>query len=111
MNKKHEPLFDIEEEQQKQKIEPLFQEESESTAIAIDGKITPITKQEVPEVDAASWETLTVSELYDQLAILENRIMYCNQYGQGEAVKQIGRGVIQLRAIINRKAGNEVKLI
>lgn len=113
MNKKHKPLFDKEIEPTPNVYEPIFQKTSDGKPIDVspDSELTPISEEEIPQVDAASWESLTVPELYDQLAILENRIMYCNQYSQGEAAKQIGRGVLELRVIIARKSENEVKLL
>ncbi len=113
MKKKHEPLFDENPEPAVNVYEPLFQKTSGGKPISVtpESDLTPITQKEIPQVDAESWESLTVPELYDQLAILENRIMSCKQYGQGEAATQIGNGVLRIRAIILKKDGKEVKLI
>lgn len=87
---------------------PTEQEKSKPTDIASESQLTPISKQEIPSVDANSWANMTVSELYDQVFILEQRILYCQQYGKHEAAKQIRQGIDQLRALINSKSGDQL---
>lgn len=92
--------------------DPVLQDNSNSTAVSVDAHstITPISKQEIEKVDADAWSKCTVSELYDQLMIMEKRKYACMQYSP-EIVKDIERGITRLRAIIDKKQGNEVKLL
>jgi hypothetical protein len=87
------------------KISPVFSEPKKpaSVEIAEDAELTPITKKKIPKVDASRWDDMTPSELYDQLFILEQRIMYCKQYGHMDAAKQIERGVVALRQLIEQR--------
>lgn len=91
---------------------PVLQPDSNSTAVSVDAHstITPISREEIEQVNSDEWSKLTLSELYDQLATLENRKYACMQYSP-LMVKDIERGIARIRAIINLKHGNEVKLL
>ena len=56
--------------------------ETKSTAVSVDPESThtPISREEIPQVDALGWNNMTVSELYDQLLILERRKHWCQTY-------------------------------
>jgi hypothetical protein len=92
--------------------DPVIQPPSESTAISVDSDstLTPITKQEIKQVSAHEWENLTVGQLYDQLLILQQRKFSCQQHAP-LMVNDIERGIKQLQLIIDKKFGNEVKLL
>lgn len=92
--------------------DPVLQQQSESTAVTVDTKaiITPITRKEIPQVDAAEWDNLTVGELYLQLEVLETRKAYCNRHAV-MLVGDIQLGIKKLELIIKKKSDGEIKLI
>ena len=91
--------------------EPVLPD-TKSTAVSVDPESThtPISREEIPQVDALGWNDMTISELYDQLLVMERRKHYC-QVHSPMIVKDIERGIKQLQAIINKKHGGEIKLI
>lgn len=79
--------------------------------VDVNGNITPITRQEVHEVNMANWDNMSLEQLHDQLNILENRLMYAQSLGKDEIYKQVLAGVNHLKVIIINKTPDELKLI
>lgn len=117
MSKKDDPILPPE------KDDPLFPPgetpsdleflpDSNSTAVSVDteSKLTPISKEEIKQVNSDNWSDMTTSQLFDQLEILEQRKMYCKQYNI-IIVDQIERGIQQLRQLITTRTDDEVKLL
>lgn len=94
------------------KHDPVLQADSKSTAVTVDTEstITPISREEIKKVDATDWNNMTVGELYDQLQVMEQRKYHCQVYAP-LIVGQIESGIRRLRLIIDKKQGNEVKLL
>ena len=79
--------------------------------VDVNGDITPITRKEVPQVDSTQWSGLHPSQLQEQLNILEKRMAFAQQIGHEEMIKQIRRGINELRLWIKQKTTDEIKLI
>lgn len=78
----------------------------EQKPIQVDGKITPITKKEIQSVDSSQWNSLNLIQLYEQMSVLQQRLMLSSQMGNEALVKQIERGIKQLQEIIDSKGSN-----
>lgn len=72
--------------------------------VDVNGDITPITRQEVPQVDATQWSDMNAAQLTNQLSILEKRLNFARQIGHQEMATQITRGIIQLQVLIQKAA-------
>ena len=68
---------------------------------------TPVIKTDVTpdgkEVNADSWDTMSVNELYQQLIILQERLFTAQSMGNLPLAKQVERGIKQLKGIISTK--------
>ncbi len=76
-----------------------------------DSDITPITRQPIPQVDAADWDNMNVIQLQEQLSILEQRLLYAQQFGNSSLVIPLEQGINQLRTLLILKMPDEIKLI
>lgn len=78
--------------------------------VRVDGKLTPITRQEVKDVNAHQWDKMSLQQLRAQLDVLDQRLFYATQHGNPEIIKQIELGIYQLRLILQQKTPDEIKL-
>ena len=67
--------------------------------------------QEVELVSAEEWKDMTITQLFDQQMILNNRLTAVMQYGNPAMIKQITIGIKQLEAIIAYKEKQHIKKI
>lgn len=71
--------------------------------VNIEGNVTPITRREIPQVDAQRWNEMNVNELYDQRSVLYSRMVIASQMGSAPLLQQLQQGVSQIDAFIERK--------
>jgi hypothetical protein len=79
--------------------------------VDVNSNLTPITRQEVQDVDSLNWNKMSLEQLHDQLVIMENRLLYAQSLGKEEIYKQVLNGVNQLKLIIIEKTPDEIKLL
>ena len=72
-------------------------------SVGHEAEVTPITRKKIHTVDADTWPELTLTELYDQLSILEQRRIQLYEIGQGPMAQQIEAGIKRLNLIIKAK--------
>ena len=73
--------------------------------------ITPITREKIKQVNSTQWDGLNIAQLYEQLNTLENRLTYARSIAHQDMIKQLNKGIAQLRLLINQKTDDEIKLI
>jgi hypothetical protein len=66
---------------------------------------------EVELVSADEWANMSITQLFEQQLILQNRLTAVMQYGNPAMIKQITIGVKQLEAIINQKERQNIRKI
>ena len=71
---------------------------------------TPSGK-EVELVSAEEWKDMSITQLFDQLMILNNRLTAVMQFGNPAMIKQIQMGIKQLDTIIKYKERQHIKNI
>lgn len=76
-------------------------------------ELTPITKKPIQQVQSDQWRDMSVSELWDQRAILMQRLGYASQFGHPSMIQQISIGIEMLDALIDSKSNttNETRLL
>lgn len=79
--------------------------------VDVNSNLTPITRQQVDDVFADQWEKMSVSQLHNQLHIMENRLLYAQSLGKEEIYQQVLAGVNRLKSIIIQKTPDEIKLV
>ena len=79
--------------------------------VDVNSDITPITRQKIKQIDAWNWDNMNLTQLHQQLSILEQRMLYAQQYSHADIVTQMDRGINQLRILIYEKTPDEIKLI
>jgi hypothetical protein len=72
-------------------------------AAPVNGDITPITRQPIPQVNSTNWEDMPYPKLVDQHAALKNRLLVVKQMGRSDMEKQIQKGIRYLEMLIKQK--------
>jgi len=93
------------------KTTPKADEPKVGKPVDVNGDITPITRQPIPQVDAADWNNMSVAQLQEQLSVLEQRLLYAQQFGNSSLVIPLEQGINQLQALLILKTPDELKLI
>jgi len=70
--------------------------------VDVNGNMTPSGK-EVELVSADEWMDMTVSQLFDQRIVLNNRLAIILECGNPAMIKQIQIGIKQLDAVLQHK--------
>ena len=68
--------------------------------------VTPITHEKINTVEATHWDSLSMTELHDELGTLRNRMQMMLDMCKPDIARQINSGITQLEAIITRKQSN-----
>ena len=74
-----------------------------SISVGHEAEVTPVTRQRINNVDAKQWKDMNLTELYDQLAVLESRRIKLYEIGQGPMAEQLEKGIAMLQAVIKAK--------
>lgn len=80
-------------------------------AVDVSGDLTPITRQPITSVNSGNWNKMSLEQLHEQLNVMEIRLLYSQQLGNEELVKQVLLGVNQLKLIIINQTPDELKLL
>ena len=86
-------------------------EPQQGEPVKVTDDITPITRQPITQVDADSWDKMSLNQLHEQLIALENRLQYAQGIGHIDIVNQLQLGVRQVTAMINKRTPKEIRLI
>lgn len=86
-------------------------EPKQGPPVDVNSNLTPITRQEIHDVDAMNWDTMSLEQLHDQLHIMETRLMYAQSLMKDEIYSQVLAGINHLKAIIIKKTPDELKLL
>jgi hypothetical protein len=68
--------------------------------VSSNSELTPITQQPISKVNADEWHSLTITELHEQLATLQNRYYTALELEKYEVSQAIQAGINRLRAAI-----------
>lgn len=72
--------------------------------------LTPITKQPIQQVRGDKWHDMPLTELWEQKAILQGRLVLAAGTGNQSLVMQIQRGIYALEELIASKATSDSDL-
>lgn len=67
-------------------------------AVPVNGDITPITRQPIPQITPDRWPQMSASELHSQREILCNRYYAAIQAGLLDGAKMIQAGIMTIDA-------------
>ena len=76
-----------------------------------DAEVTPITRKKIHNVDARNWSEMTLTELYDQLSVLESRRIQLYEIGQSPMAQQLEKGIAALQQVIKAKSDGMPRLM
>lgn len=82
-----------------------------SVSVDADATITPITRKPIKNVDAINWSEMNLTELYDQLATLDDRRIKLYEIGQPAVAQQVELGIARLQLIIKSKTDGMPRLM
>ena len=86
-------------------------EPKQGPPVDVNSNLTPITRQEVHDVNAMDWDKMSLEQLHDQLHIMETRLMYAQSLAKDDIYKQMLSGINYLKSIIIQKTPDELKLL
>jgi hypothetical protein len=90
----------------------MSNDKKQTGAVSItDGDVTPISRTPIDRISSEDWSSLSISELYTHLSILENRYYMIQEMNKPDIAKQIASAINQLRTLINEKQNNEGNII
>lgn len=72
-------------------------------AFSVEGRVTPISHQEIENVNADQWHLLPTPKLHHQLVILNKRLHAALTTNSMDIVKQLEQGVGRLQLIIKER--------
>ncbi len=72
-------------------------------AVPVNGDITPITRQPIDQINAASWEDMPFEALEQQYNMLVKRINLVKTMGRTDLSAQMERGLKYLTQLIETK--------
>lgn len=74
----------------------------------INGDITPFSREPVPQINSDVWGTASLTDLWEQMSVLNSRYIAVAQMGKTEYMLPIKRAMAELEQIIKmRSQGNE----
>ena len=73
--------------------------------------ITPITRKKIEKIDSSKWGDMSLDQLHQQLTVLEQRMLFAQQYSHLDVITQINLGINQLRALILKLSPDGIKLM
>ena len=74
-----------------------------SVSVDADATLTPITRKEIRPVDATQWAEMSLTELYEQKAILESRRLQLYEIEQPAMAQQVEKGIALIDLVIKKK--------
>ena len=80
-------------------------------SVGHDADVTPVTRQKIHQVHADDWKDMNLTELYDQLAVLESRRIKLYEIGQGPMAEQVEKGIAMLQLVIKAKDDGMPRLL
>jgi len=72
--------------------------------------ITPISRQQIDQVNKIAWKDMTVPDLHAQLDILTNRYYTVLGMARPDIANQIKMGISNLEKLINKKLKEETEV-
>ena len=74
-----------------------------SVPVTPDSDITPISRQPIDKINAATWENLSYDALSNQYLALQKRMDMARSMGRGDLAKQMENGMKYLLHLIEEK--------
>ena len=79
--------------------------------VDVNGDVTPTTNQKIKKIDASEWDSASLSDLYDHMNVLNNRLLQANECGAVSIAQQLQRGINRLQQIINSRNSSDINLL
>lgn len=73
------------------------------SAVDSNADITPFSHNKVPQLDSSNWGNVSVSELWDQMGILNARYLVVAEMGKAEYMLPLQRAIAELSAVIQSR--------
>lgn len=72
----------------------------------IDGKVTPFSQEPVPQINAATWHTASITDLWEQMGVLNARYIAVAQMGKPEYMVPLKQAMAELEVVIRQRTQN-----
>ena len=79
--------------------------------VSTNANVTPITHKPIEQITPEEWGEISFSDLYNQLSILQNRLMVARSMDKPEMATQIQYGISQLEAVIQQRSSQQKETI
>lgn len=77
----------------------------------VNGSVTPFTQQPVPQINSATWASASITDLWDQMSVLNARYMAVAQMGKQEYMIPLKQAMAELEAVIRHRTQNNENTI
>ncbi|MEM4258040.1 MAG: hypothetical protein QXL17_02670 [Candidatus Thermoplasmatota archaeon] len=77
--------------------------------IDVRDNVTPISEKKILMIDANTWKSMSIHQLYEQMRVLQERLNTANEIKNLPLVNQLQRGINQLYFYIKNKENDPKK--
>lgn len=77
----------------------------------IDSDMNPFTGKPVPSVNAHNWQQASITDLWEQMSVLNARLNAVGQLGKLEYIAPLRTAIAQLQETIRQRTANNENLI
>lgn len=77
----------------------------------IDGEMNPFTGKPVPSVNADNWHQASITDLWEQMSVLNARLNVVGQLGKLEYIAPLRQAIADLQATIRHRTASNENLI
>ena len=79
--------------------------------VDVNGDVTPTFHEEIKKVDAKVWKDMSLSELFAQLEILQQRLVYAQSLQHPILIAAIQQGIDHIQNLIKKQSKNSTNII
>lgn len=77
----------------------------------IDGDVNPFTGKPIPSVNAHNWQQASITDLWEQMSVLNARLNVVGQMGKLEYIVPLRQAIADLQETIRQRTANNENLI
>ena len=77
----------------------------------IDGDMNPFTGKPVPLVNSHNWQQASITDLWEQMSVLNARLNTVGQLGKLEYIAPLRQAIAELQETIRHRTANNENLI
>lgn len=77
----------------------------------VDGEVNPFTGKPIPSVNAHNWQHASITDLWEQMSVLNARLNVVGQLGKLEYIAPLRQAIADLQETIRHRTASNENLI